>query len=566
MVISDAPYFDGDDTYPRDFVNWINGMEQFFEQANWADNKKVRYAKLKLRGHTQRFWEKLEYFRYVDYEPAISVWEDMKEKLCDEYLSPYYRAKYLPQSQSQCGTFQVEANTMNSHHHHPISCPQRTFEQSTKEISTREVTELTVKLMKDIQDKIAQHKKTQSDSIGKPRTLDHNELLATPIEGNIDDDILVVENPPATPKPNVDTDVHASTILEDLHLGEVEEVKTTVLPMVHKVQDEIIQIPHIDFVIPNEFDVVEFMINNNSSAGPLPREIGNLKSLKCLSLQKNNLVGSIPPSLCELGDLTYIDLSQNSLSGAIPQEMGHLKSLVFFQLSVNQLNGSFPTSIRELSQLEIFYVRDNQICGSIPQEVENLMKLTVFRVARNKLTGYLPQNICQNGLLRNLTANVFGIHPNLYYINIANNKLHGEISPNWGKSSILTNLEVGGNGITGSIPSESGDITELNVLDLSSNHLVGEIPMELGRLTSLVKLVLSNNQLSGGIPSEVGFLTNLDYVDLSNNKLSKSIAGSTGNFSHLFHMDLSHNEFSQGIPIEMGMFFQLSILDLSHNS
>ena len=49
-----------------------------------------------------------------------------------------------------------------------------------------------------------------------------------------------------------------STVLEDLHLGEVEEVKTTVLPMVHKVQEKIILIPHIDFVIPNEFDVVEF--------------------------------------------------------------------------------------------------------------------------------------------------------------------------------------------------------------------------------------------------------------------------------------------------------------------
>ena len=47
-----------------------------------------------------------------------------------------------------------------------------------------------------------------------------------------------------------------STFLEDLHLGEVEEVKTTVLPMVHKVQDEIILIPHIEFVISNEFDVV----------------------------------------------------------------------------------------------------------------------------------------------------------------------------------------------------------------------------------------------------------------------------------------------------------------------
>ena len=105
MVISEAPYFDGCETYPRDFVNWMNGMEQFFEQANFADNKKVRYAKLKLRGKAQRFWENLEYFYYIRYKLAISVWEDMKEKFCDEYLSPYYRAKCLPQS--QCDTFQV---------------------------------------------------------------------------------------------------------------------------------------------------------------------------------------------------------------------------------------------------------------------------------------------------------------------------------------------------------------------------------------------------------------------------------------------------------------------------
>ena len=81
----------------------MNGMDQLFEQANFADNVNVRYAKLKLRGGAQMFWEDLEYFRYIKYELAISVWEDMKEKLCDEYLSPYFRAKYLPQF--QCGTF-----------------------------------------------------------------------------------------------------------------------------------------------------------------------------------------------------------------------------------------------------------------------------------------------------------------------------------------------------------------------------------------------------------------------------------------------------------------------------
>ena len=40
-----------------------------------------------------------------------------------------------------------------------------------------------------------------------------------------------------------------SIVLKDLHLGEVEEVKTTFFPMVHKVQDDIILISHIDFVI-----------------------------------------------------------------------------------------------------------------------------------------------------------------------------------------------------------------------------------------------------------------------------------------------------------------------------
>ena len=186
--------------------------------------------------------------------------------------------------------------------------------------------------MKDVQDMIAQMKqmKTQTDSIGNPRILDHNELIVAPIEDNIDDDILVVENPPATPKPNVDIDVHASTsvaltsvqgnesieeqqdekmvpkesimlegahdvkvevvecasnqpstVLEDLHLGEVEEVKTTVLPLVHKVQEEIILIPHIDFVIPNEFDVVEFKI---FLFPVLPKVISDLKQMLFVSI------------------------------------------------------------------------------------------------------------------------------------------------------------------------------------------------------------------------------------------------------------------------------------------
>ncbi|XP_030970001.1 uncharacterized protein LOC115990293 [Quercus lobata] len=76
--------------------------------------------------------------------------------------------------------------------------------------------------------------------------------LPSKLEGAHNVKVEVVE--PASNQPSI--------VLEDLHLGEVKEVKTTLLPMVHKVQGEIILIPHIDFVIPNEFDMVEFKALN----------------------------------------------------------------------------------------------------------------------------------------------------------------------------------------------------------------------------------------------------------------------------------------------------------------
>ena len=129
-----------------------------------------------------------------------------------------------------------------------------------------------------------------------------------------------MENPPATLKPNVDTDIHASTsvvltcmqgnesieeqqgeemvskesimlegthdvileanesafdqpfmVHEDKQFAKVEKVDNIVLTMV---QDKIMLIPHINFVIPEEFDMVEFKVFLFSM---LPRVIPDLK-------------------------------------------------------------------------------------------------------------------------------------------------------------------------------------------------------------------------------------------------------------------------------------------------
>ena len=51
--------------------------------------------------------------------------------------------------------------------------------------------------------------------------------------------------------------------------------------MVHKVQEEIIPIPHIDFVIPNTFDVEEFKV---FIFPVLPKVISDLKQVLFISI------------------------------------------------------------------------------------------------------------------------------------------------------------------------------------------------------------------------------------------------------------------------------------------
>ena len=94
--------------------------------------------------------------------------------------------------------------------------------------------------------------------------------LPSKLEGAHDVKVEVVEH--ASDQP--------STVLEDLHLGEIKEVKTTVLPMVHKIQDEIMLIPHIDFVIPKS-DVVEFKV---FLLPVLPKVVPNLKQVLLVSI------------------------------------------------------------------------------------------------------------------------------------------------------------------------------------------------------------------------------------------------------------------------------------------
>ena len=69
-----------------------------------------------------------------------------------------------------------------------------------------------------------------------------------------------------------------SMVHEGKRFAKVEKVDNIVLPIV---QDKIMLIPHIDFVIPEEFDMVEFKVFLFSM---LPRVIPDLKQVLFVSI------------------------------------------------------------------------------------------------------------------------------------------------------------------------------------------------------------------------------------------------------------------------------------------
>ena len=83
-------------------------------------------------------------------------------------------------------------------------------------------------------------------------------------------DVILESNESAFDQPSM---VH-----EDKQFAKVEKVDNIVLPMV---QDKIMLISHIDFVIPEEFDMVEFKIFLFSM---LPRVILDLKQVLLINI------------------------------------------------------------------------------------------------------------------------------------------------------------------------------------------------------------------------------------------------------------------------------------------
>ena len=90
----EAPTFDGC-LDPWVFTDWLRQIDKFFDYYHWAENKKMRYARMKLIGRADLFWEDLEDTLRRRREHPITDWLEMKDALSRNYLPPTYRSSLL---------------------------------------------------------------------------------------------------------------------------------------------------------------------------------------------------------------------------------------------------------------------------------------------------------------------------------------------------------------------------------------------------------------------------------------------------------------------------------------
>ena len=287
----------------------------------------------------------------------------------------------------------------------------------------------------------------------------------------------------------------------------------------------------------NVIELGIYSANSAKNEGAIPDDIGNLSSLRRLSIS-GKLHGTISQSISKLTKLNFLSIANFSgtLSDTLPQNIGNLTNLQYVSF-FGCAKGSIPASIGKLAQLKGLDVISGNIDQVLPNELCNLSSLQSLNLQENKIPGTLPSN--------------FGNLKELLSLNLSDNQL------------------------SGALPTSLGTLNKIGILDFSKNNLSGAIPSDLEKCTSLTKLVLNNNNLEGAVPPIFGKLSKMSTLELSNNKLS-ALPENIGSLSNLTSLNLNNNLVNlemltannnkiSKLPANMNKFKKLRSLDLSYN-
>ena len=263
-----------------------------------------------------------------------------------------------------------------------------------------------------------------------------------------------------------------------------------------------------------------------------------------------------------LGHVTELDLQGNGLTGRLSAALGNMPRMSVLRIADNEgLTGRLPLSLAGLSLAEFRY-SGTELCAPAEASFQGWLNtitslestgvtcgppsdrdiLEIFYDATGGLNWTNDANWLTDAPLGDWFGVVVDGQGRVSELTLYYNNLTGQIPPELGNLTVLTNLHLDDNNLTGPIPPELGNLGELRrSLNLEGNNLTGPIPPELGNLARLTYLRLSLNNLTGPIPPELGNLTNLSSLILASNDLSGSVPSELGALTKLSSLALANN-------------------------
>ncbi|KAK9725053.1 hypothetical protein RND81_05G119000 [Saponaria officinalis] len=352
----------------------------------------------------------------------------------------------------------------------------------------------------------------------------------------------------------------------------------------------------------SKITLIDFAESNLT--GPLFNVIQNFTSLEQIYAAYNAFTGTIPDSIADMRNLTTIGLAENLLTGRIPPSIFNLSYLEALELAFNQFKGGIPSDMHpKIPQIQILDLNTNYLAGPFPVLFLNLTNLIYLGLSSSRFTGGVSLDFRQfqylndlqffdmnlkgdinfistlancsnmqilqlggNGFTGSLPKTVANLSTTLYWFDIEQNQIGGEIPAGINNLINLRFLMMFGNVFKGNIPEEFGNLPKLEQISLSSNKLTGRIPNSLGNLSLLSLLYLEDNKLHGGIPSNLGSCQNMLYLNLSNNNLSGTLPNALfGEAAQFLELDLSHNNLTGSLPQDISKQINIMTIDVSEN-
>ncbi|KAL5206639.1 hypothetical protein ABZP36_034848 [Zizania latifolia] len=174
--------------------------------------------------------------------------------------------------------------------------------------------------------------------------------------------------------------------------------------------------------------------------------------------------------------------------------------------------------------------------------------VTNITLAKDNFTGELPPD--------------FADLPNLIYLNLSRNLLHGGVPDQWAQMKLQI-LSLMANRLSGPFPMVLTKITTLTNLSIEGNNFYGPIPSEIGHLMQLKQLILSANEFSGSLPAALALLTNLTDLRISGNNFSGRLPDFLGKLMKLEKLQIEGSLLEGPIPSGFSKSINLSDLRIS---